>query len=295
MDVEVHIVNAFIDGGVGGNPAGVVLNAGGLTYSDKLNIAQQLGLSETAFLSPSDVASIKLEFFTPTRQIAHCGHATVATFYLLRQLGILLDGRHTKETIDGIRDVLVDGEIVSMVQQAPRYKAIAIGSRTGQHITASLGLDPTESPILADPYVVDTANAFLLVQVNNKQTLATLCPSLPLVEGISDKLDVIGFYAFALEDKKSDRHASARMFAPRFGIAEESATGTAAGPLGCYLHDYLKVSDLQLRIQQGHLMKPPSPSLIQVNLNLLNNQITTLTVGGTARINNTTQLKIVDQ
>ena len=121
MSIEVHIVNAFVDGGVGGNPAGVVLNAGALTDANKLSIARQLGLSETAFVSPSDVATIKLEFFTPTRQIAHCGHVTVATFYVLRQLDILTDGRHTKETIDGVRDVLVDGEIVSMVQQAPHH------------------------------------------------------------------------------------------------------------------------------------------------------------------------------
>lgn len=79
MQIEVRIVNAFIDGPAGGNPAGVVVDANALTAAQKLKVARQVGLSETAFVSASDTASIKLEFFTPTRQIAHCGHATIAT------------------------------------------------------------------------------------------------------------------------------------------------------------------------------------------------------------------------
>ena len=79
----VNVVNAFIDNGVGGNPAGVVLDADGLDRDTKQQIAAQAGLSETAFVSASDTAVFKLEFFTPTRQIAHCGHATVATFSYL--------------------------------------------------------------------------------------------------------------------------------------------------------------------------------------------------------------------
>jgi PhzF family phenazine biosynthesis protein len=54
MHVEVQIVNAFIDGATGGNPAGVVVDANALTAAQKLKVAQQVGLSETAFVSASD-------------------------------------------------------------------------------------------------------------------------------------------------------------------------------------------------------------------------------------------------
>lgn len=80
MQVQVRIVNAFVDGEQGGNPAGVVLQADALDARQKQAIAAQVGLSETAFVSSSQSAAFKLEFFTPTRQIAHCGRATVATF-----------------------------------------------------------------------------------------------------------------------------------------------------------------------------------------------------------------------
>ena len=69
--VKVAILNAFVDSGKGGNPAGVVLNADALTDSQKLEIARKVGLSETAFVSSSDTADFKLDFFTPQKQIAH--------------------------------------------------------------------------------------------------------------------------------------------------------------------------------------------------------------------------------
>jgi len=78
--VTVNIINAFGDNADGGNPAGVVLDADTLTDSQKLTIAKKVDLSETAFVSKSLQADYKLDFFTPTRQIAHCGHATIAVF-----------------------------------------------------------------------------------------------------------------------------------------------------------------------------------------------------------------------
>jgi PhzF family phenazine biosynthesis protein len=67
MQLEVHTVNAFVDGHEGGNPAGVVLDANSLSSAQELTVAQQMGLSETAFVSASSSATLKLEFFTPTR------------------------------------------------------------------------------------------------------------------------------------------------------------------------------------------------------------------------------------
>ena len=64
MQVNVKIINAFSINKTGGNPAGVVLNSNELTSEQKQGIALKLGLSETAFVSSSNVADYKLEFFT---------------------------------------------------------------------------------------------------------------------------------------------------------------------------------------------------------------------------------------
>lgn len=283
MLIEVQIVNAFIDGATGGNPAGVVIDANALTAAQKLKVAQQVGLSETAFVSASDTATIKLEFFTPTRQIAHCGHATIATFSLLRQLGVVGEGHLSKETIDGNRDILVDGEMAFMEQRAPKYTQVAVTSELGGRILDSLGIRQPQMLSGVDPFVVNTGNAFLLVPLADERSVAGLRPHLGLVESISDELDLIGYYVFSTMTKVQGRHAGARMFAPRFGIPEEAGTGMAAGPLACFLHDHLGVEDREILIEQGWLMQPPSPSVIKVVVEVADGKISRLMAGGMAR------------
>ena len=71
------------------------------------------------------------------------------------------------------------------------------------------------------------------------------------------------------------------MFAPRYGINEESGTGMAAGPLACYIYDKLKIQKKRYLIQQGKFMSSPSPSLIYVDLEISNKgEIDNLMAGG---------------
>lgn len=292
MHIEVQIVNAFIDGATGGNPAGVVVDSNNLTAAQKLKVAQHVGLSETAFVSTSTAATIKLEFFTPTRQIAHCGHATIATFSLLRQLGVVGEGRLSKETIDGNRDILVAGEMAFMEQRAPKYTQVEVATELGRRVVASLG--NTQPRLLAgvDLFVVNTGNAFLLVPMPDERSVAELRPHLRLVESVSDELDLIGYYVFSRTTKVQGRHAGTRMFAPRFGIPEEAGTGMAAGPLACFLHDHFGFNDREILIEQGWLMKPPSPSIIKVVLELANGKISRLMAGGAARAESALRVEV---
>jgi hypothetical protein len=65
-----------------------------------------------------------LDFFTPTKQIAHCGHATIATFVYLRELGLITKTESSKETIDGKREIYFDDDMAFMEQLAPSYKEV---------------------------------------------------------------------------------------------------------------------------------------------------------------------------
>ncbi|MBZ5790465.1 PhzF family phenazine biosynthesis protein [Burkholderia contaminans] len=281
MRVEVQIVNALTDGKAGGNPAGVVIDADELTASQKLHVARQAALSETAFVSTSNRATVKLEFFTPTRQIAHCGHATIATFSLLREIGRVGDGKSSKETIDGCRDIVIDGHTVLMEQRAPTYRSIGTDSPFSARIAQSLGVSTARIHSVERPTVVNTGNSFLMIALPDEPSVAVIRPDQRAIESISDDLDLIGYYVFSTTTKVPGRHAGARMFAPRFGIAEESATGTAAGPLACLLYEWMGVGDTNMTIEQGHLMQPPSPSAIKVMLDVDNGKISRLMAGGT--------------
>ncbi len=282
MQIEVHLVNAFVDGDTGGNPAGVVLGADALTMSQKLSIARKVNLSETAFVSASAVASLKVEFFTPTRQIPHCGHATIAAFSLCRSAGILTEGLHSKESIDGTLEIeLRDGKAF-MFQQEPSYTELKADAPLYSQALAAIGITSAQLLPGTAPCVARSGNAFLLVPVLDASVLEALVPVYSEIERICAELDLIGFYPFVLRTNRANRSAGARMFAPRFGIPEESATGTAAGPLACYLADYLGNRSVDIFVEQGWYMIPPSPSLIEISFVKDVNERRKVKVGGYA-------------
>ena len=273
--IEAFIVNAFTDDGRGGNPAGVVLDADGLDAAARLAIAGRMGLSETAFASRSESQTFRLEFFTPTRQIAHCGHATIATFALLRELGRVADGTSTKETIDGVRKVIVEGDMVSMEQRAPTIEPLKFMTATS--LDLSIGASSLGS------WIVDTGNRFAVIELESRKALAAVKPRQEEIARISESLDLVGYYLFTRDAGRDDRVATTRMFAPRYGIAEEAATGMAAGPLAGLLFERFGVGP-SVVIEQGALMPEPSPSALHVRLDLEDGKPVRLFAGGRAYI-----------
>lgn len=281
-EINVIMMQSFVDGDLGGNPAGVVFPADDLTYSEKQLIAATVGVSETAFISKSDKAAYKLEFFTPKLQLPHCGHATIASFCFLAQKGVIKDGWTSKETIDGNRNILISNEMAFMQQmkpiyQSPRNKDVEVSS-----IMSSIGLSINDLLPRLYPTIAHTGNTFLMVPLKSLDALKKIHADDAAIHSLSEKLGVHGFYAFSRETILPDRDASARMFAPLVGIQEESATGTAAGPLAGYLYDYLSLKKSHIQIEQGRLMTPPSPSILYIDLTLTDGQISEMMVGGKA-------------
>ncbi|MCC4238732.1 PhzF family phenazine biosynthesis protein [Thalassospira povalilytica] len=285
--VPVQIVNAFVKDGAGGNPAGVVLDADRYSDDEKLLIAQKVGLSETAFVSKSETCGIRLDFFTPTKRIAHCGHATIATFSYLAELQRFGDGETSKETVDGPRKIILDRGMAYMEQLAPTYTPAANWSDKGVtlcDVLKSLGLASDDLDDRARPVLVNTGNNFIVLAVRDQATLANITPDQNAINAISEKLDLIGYYIFTTETGDADIDATTRMFAPRYGIAEEAATGMAAGPLACVLYDFLDMEKDTFLIAQGAFMTTPSPSQIKVTLDLKDGRITGLLAGGQGKV-----------
>ena len=287
MKISVPIVNAFIDGKTGGNPAGVILNSDEFNKEQKQLLAKKVGLSETAFVSRSTIADYKLEFFTPEKQIAHCGHATIAAFSYLSQQGLLSNANSSKETIDGIRQIELKDSMAFMEQLPPKYQEV---EESVNDIYQTLGI--TQECGIGEPKIVNTGNSFLVIGVNSLKTLNHLVPDFEAIASYSEKYNLIGFYVFTLETNQVNRTASTRMFAPSYGIQEEAATGMAAGPLACYLHDHLAVKQSDMLIEQGYAMAQPSPSIIEVTLKLANNNITSLTAGGIGQVTESIEVDI---
>jgi PhzF family phenazine biosynthesis protein len=285
--ITAQIVNGFVTGGIGGNPAGVVLDADELSENEMLAIAAKIGLSETAFVSSSDTEGFKLDFFTPNRRIPHCGHATIAAFSYLAELGRVSEGETSKETVDGARKISIRNGAAYMEQLAPEYRMPADWAKdevTLAEVIQSLGITEGDLDTRISPMLVDTGNSFIVVGVKDGATLRDLKPDFDLISVISEKLDLIGYYVFTTDSKATDKDATTRMFAPRYAIEEESATGMAAGPLACVLRDHLHIQKDTFLIEQGRFMEPASPGLITVNLSLENGEIQNLMAGGRGKV-----------
>lgn len=272
--VNPHIVNAFCHQGQGGNGAGVVLNADTLTRQQKLHIATKVGLSETAFVSKSSCADFKIEYFTPVDQVQLCGHATIATFVLLRAQGLAARS-YTIETLSGVLTVQVSPDGTVWMQQCLPTFHQSYQPEALSHLFANLPSHPT-LPI----QVVSTGLKDILLPVASVQQLHQLQPHFEAMAAFSQRQDVVGIHAFAITGRRQPV-AVCRNFAPRFGIDEECATGTSNCALACYLHRYHKPLH-RYQFLQGLTMS--RPSAVEVRLETDGNQINRVLVGGVGSI-----------
>lgn len=252
-NVEAFLVNSFTDNGTGGNPAGVVLHADHLSNEEKLQIAQAVGYSETAFVSRDDEADFELSFFTVAGEVDFCGHATLAAFSTMYQNGIITKGKYLQRTKAGLLAVTIEanGHIV-MEQKLPEYRE----RFSYEAISELIGVDPKILELTQLPIeVVSTALPDIIVPVPYGY-LDSIQVNEYLTSGFCKRHDVIGIHAFELCEKTSMVTASCRNFAPLFGIPEESATGSASGALACYLTKHLPdTHSNSFTFEQGRAMQ----------------------------------------
>ncbi len=72
-----------------------------------LSTAAKIGISETGFVSTSDTENFKIDFFNQNSRIAHCGHATFATFSYHAELRQVKDGKKLNEVADDPRKISI--------------------------------------------------------------------------------------------------------------------------------------------------------------------------------------------
>lgn len=275
---QVKVVSAMTFRGKNGNAAGVVLDAEDISPAQRQEMAAKAGYSETAFLEKINDGSYALSFFTPTRSIAYCGHATIATFAYLRMMNI-----ETRDTVevkisDSTLRIYYDGDIVFMEQKTPKYERLSEEHESA--VLSSLNLGQEQLDSIFSPQIVDTGNRFILVSVRDRHTIMNLVPNHTKIKKLSEKLNLIGFYVFL---RTPGVHAAtSRMFAPLYGIPEESATGMAAGPLAAALVDVFGLQQKKIHLLQGEFMSPSQASEIIAHLEIKDSKVVRLKVGGRA-------------
>ena len=269
---NLYRLTAFPKDDNGGNKAGVYINADDLSDNEMQEIAKMVNYSETAFVMKSEIADFKVRFFTPLSEVDLCGHATIATFSLLRILKIIGPGIFTQETKAGILSLDVRDEFVFMQQPKPKFSEIV----PKEELKLCFKSVKFNENLTAQ--VVSTGIREIFLPVESVEELNNLEPNFDNMILLAKKYNTIGIHAFAFS---RDVDAYGRNFAPVVGVLEESATGTSNGALASYLYTY-KNEKKDFVLRQGYSMNQPSE--IIVNLDLINREIEKVWVGGRANI-----------
>ena len=237
--VSVRLVDAFADEPLAGNPAGVVRDADELVDEQMQAIARELSVSETAFLFESDEADYRIRYFTPTREVDLCGHATIGSFVSLYEAGDVDAGTTTLETDVGVLDVDVEGDgTVWMSQGAPTVREVDLAY---ERVAEALGVEVAALEGVGEDLplaVASTGLPFLIVPIVYLQDVGGADPDMAAIESLADEVDATGVYLFTFDALEAESTLHGRMFAPGAGIQEDPVTGTASGATGAYLNRF---------------------------------------------------------
>lgn len=274
-------LDVFTDRVFNGNPLAVFPEAEGLTDEEMQKIAREMNLSETVFvLPPRDDRSLKrLRIFTPRSELPMAGHPVVGTWNALARTGgiaPLPEGgsgwtRIYQELGIGVLPVDIEfegGEPRQVVMTQGAFQTHSEVDDRGElaEIERALGLAVEDFDESLPIEVVSTGLQILVVPVRSLAALGRIRVNASLLSETYRRAGATLCYAFTRETREGDpSEAHARSFVPDAGIAEDPATGGAAGPLAAYLvkHGALSAQAddegvFRFRIEQGDFMERPS-------------------------------------
>jgi PhzF family phenazine biosynthesis protein len=278
MTAEVLRYSAFPEGGAGGNPAGVVLGAASLSDPQMLAIAEAVGYSETAFLSPasgSDPTRLRVRYFSPRAEVDFCGHATVASAVAIAErngAGVLTFETNVGPVPVSTRD---DGSELTATLTSPATWTRPAGEPAAEALGA-LRLAPADLDPTYPVHVAFAGNQHLVVGVRARPVLDALDYDYDALEALMARERWTTVHVFWAEDR---HRFHARNAFPPGGVREDPATGAAAAAFGGYLR-HLALVDLPSRVVvlQGRQMGAPSRLVVD-----LRPGSETVEVTGTAR------------
>lgn len=236
--VRVFQVDAFTSQRFSGNPAGVVLDADGLSAQDMLLLARELNNADTAFvLQPdADDHDIQLRFFTPRREVAFVGHATLAVHAVLAALG--LPARPRQKQRSGIVEVDTIGTAspprIAIHQPPPTLQRTLTDGELSAVLEA-LTLTRSQLDPATPAMIAGDSSTRVLLGIAHGATLNALQPDLSRLAALSEQIGTPGFFLFTRQPTVADVYTEARMFCPALGFAEDPVSGNAHALLGTYL------------------------------------------------------------
>lgn len=277
----------------GGNQLAVFLLAEGLTTEQMQAMAREMNFSESSFILPKEQedTDIRMRIFTPEAEMPMAGHPTVGATFALAADGVIPAGRTRWVFGLNIGPTPVELEwnggratFVWMSQKLPEFGP-PIPDLDG--VARALALEPdavraTELPVQE----VSCGVPFVFVPLATRAAVDAAVPDREAFARLAADAGMAGeraVFVFSQERGPDEATVYSRMFAPGLGVAEDPATGSASGPLGCYLvrHGWLpaEAGGRMLSLQGARMGRP---SWIHIDIATEGAAIAGVRVGGEA-------------
>jgi PhzF family phenazine biosynthesis protein len=206
MKIPFYQVDAFSGKVFGGNPAAICILEYWLDTDVLQSIAAENNLSETAFLVPKSTGLYDLRWFTPAMEVDLCGHATLASAFVIFSFVDSVLSSVDFQTKSGPLSVARSGELLSMDFPARKPEP----AEKSPLIVQALGAEPLEVLKSRD----------LLAVFKDESTIKNIKPDF-------NKLMQMDTFAVIVTAKGEKSDFVSRFFAPKAGIDEDPVTGSA--------------------------------------------------------------------
>jgi trans-2,3-dihydro-3-hydroxyanthranilate isomerase len=262
------MADVFTDRPLAGNQLAVFTDAREVDDAAMQALAREVNFSESVFvLPPSEGGHARIRIFTPTAELPFAGHPVLGSAFVL---GAPLQlGEIRLETGSGIVPVALEREGARIVfgrmsQPVPEWRPFD----QADELLALLGV---ESKLPVEVYDLGPQHVYVALAAEDE--VARLAPDFAALA----RLTTAGVNCFA----GSGSRWKTRMFAPAYGVAEDPATGSAAGPLAIHLarHGWIGFGD-EIEISQG--VEVGRPATLYARVEGAGERIDRVEVGGSA-------------
>ena len=283
-------LDVFTEHLFGGNQLAVFLDGRGLSAETMQAIAKEMNFSESTFILPPERkgTDLRMRIFTPGEELPMAGHPTIGSTYALARAGVIGPDRDSFVFGLGVGPVPVS---LSWKNDALHFAWMTQPNPTfGEPIAdpagaaAALGLPPSAVAGTGLPVqVVSCGVPFLFIPVTTRQAVdgALLDSEVLTAFYAASKKAAHGVFVFSVQPGRDKATVYSRMFAPNLGVVEDPATGSASGPLGCYLVRHRVVTPDKARAMmslQG--VKMGRPSHVHISIGTAKDTINSVRVGG---------------
>lgn len=289
---EYTLVDVFTSIPFGGNQLAVFSDAEGLDEKRMQIIANELNLSETAFVfSASDsMKTRRVRIFTPKLELPMAGHPSIGTAHVLatKEVAATEEGENKWIFEEGIGDIpLTIYKEKNMIVKCEMEQPLA---EFGEEfvdidlVAQLLSLKRNDIDASLPCQTVSTGVPFLFIPICSLEAVRKVRLRTDIWQNyFSENPNIQHIFIFTTETVETTSHVHSRMFAPAMGISEDPATGGASGPLGAYLIEYNVIPSeedgiYEIRGEQGFEMG--RQSYIDMKIVKYQSKIQQIKVGG---------------